>query len=208
VAPPQLDVNLARARLIEVCSRLLLLELDADTRDALRHPGLLGPFNALEPGFDAWLGHEPWESERSDEADADFCELFLMGKHTSPCASAWIGDEPAVIGAAFHEHVDGWCDDLHLTLSDQPLGRVPRDHVAVLSGLLAHALLHGDAGARLADEIITHGLAPWLSRFVAAVLANTDNPLYRATVRLLEMLVLPDEPVSEQQRQIIICERQ
>ncbi|MFT5435332.1 MAG: hypothetical protein ACI9OJ_006049, partial [Myxococcota bacterium] len=116
-----MNLRLARARLIEVCSRLLLVELDDATREAPRHPGLLGPLEALEPGLGSWLGDEPWTADRSDDVDANFCALFLLGKHTSPCASAWIGDEPARVGAAFEERVGDRCDALHLTLTLNPV---------------------------------------------------------------------------------------
>lgn len=155
----------------------------------MRQPALLEPLQKLEPTLESWLGEEPWSAERQDEADADFCALFVLSPETSPCASAWIGDEPARVGAALAERVQRWCDALGISISDEPLGRVPRDHVAVLCGLLAHAWLSGPQGAPLADEILTQGLTPWVHRFADAVQQKTSNPLYRATARLLQILV-------------------
>ena len=180
---------LAKARLLELCSRLLLFELDAPCREALRRAELLEPLQKLEPQLASWLGQEPWDERQQDETDAEFCALFVLSPETSPCASAWIGDEPARVGAAFAERVQRWCDALEISISNEPLGRVPRDHVAVLSGLLAHAWLSGPQGAPLAEEILTQGLAPWVHRFVDSVQAKTANPLYRATVRLLRILI-------------------
>ena len=96
------------------------------------------------------------------------------------------------MGSAFHQRVEVWCDALHLSLSHGPLGRVPRDHVAVLSGLLAHAWLAGSAGDVLAEAIVTEALAPWVPRFIDAVLLKSTNPLYRATVQLLQVLLDED----------------
>jgi TorA maturation chaperone TorD len=182
--------RVARARLLEVCSRLLLSEVDAKCLTALRDPALRTPLAQLEATLPDWLGRDPWSAHRFDEAAADFCELFVLSPGTSPCASAWLGDEPARIGAAFNTHVEHWCGALGLAISNAPLGRVPRDHVAVLLGLYAHATLKADeASSALAAEIYDSALAPWIPRFARAVLKKTRNPLYRAVARLLDQLL-------------------
>lgn len=191
------DMDIARAQLLELCSRLLLVELDPNAREMIRLPEILQPLMKLEPSLEEWLGTEPWDSNRSDDADADFCSLFVLSPTTSPCASAWFGDEPARIGSHFHNRVEAWSTALGIQLSNEPLGRVPSDHVAVLSGLLAHAILLGEAGAPLAEQIADEGLRPWVSRFVEAVLEKTGNPLYRAIVKLLDILVCFEEPTGK-----------
>jgi TorA maturation chaperone TorD len=40
----------------------------------------------------------------------------------------------------------------------------------------------------LAEEILDIAIRPWAHRFVAAVLEQTDNPFYRAVVKLLGQL--------------------
>jgi len=188
------DMGRTRAQILELCSRLLLVELDQSAREMIRLPEVLNPLMKLEPSLGEWLGSEPWDATRCDDVDADFCSLFVLSPTTSPCASAWFGDEPARIASHFHNRVEAWSAALGIQLSHEPLGRVPSDHVAVLSGLLAHAILLGDAGASLAEQIVEEGLRPWLSRFAAAVLEKTQNPLYRAIVQLLEILVSFQEP--------------
>lgn len=186
----------ARATLLELVARMLIQELDQESRDALRHPDIVSVLEKLEPGLEAYLGDGDWTEHQWDLCAADFCQLFLTNKSTAPFASAWMGDEPSVVGAAQTQLVDDWCAHLGISLAGGPWGNVPKDHIAVLVGLMAHALhVPGATGEALAQDILSRGLQPWVGRFKDAVLKSTENPLYRSIVKLLELSLKSEEPV-------------
>jgi len=180
-----LSLSRARAVVLELCARLFLAELDPEARNALLTPEILDSLELLEPGVAAYLSGD-WSEVDWEDAAAEYCSLFLMGGATAPVASAWIGDEPALAGAATGALVTGWSEQLGLKLAQGLWGQLPQDHLTVLVGLLAHALsLPGPLGEALAGDIIGRGLSPWVGSFSEAVLKKTANPLYRALVRLL-----------------------
>ncbi|MDF1663500.1 MAG: molecular chaperone TorD family protein [Planctomycetota bacterium] len=186
----------ARATLLELVAQLLIQEIDNESRDALRHPDIVSVLDKLEPGVKDYLGDGDWTEQQWDECAADFCGLFLSNKNTAPFASAWYGEEASVVGAAQSELVDAWCGLLGISISGGPWGNVPKDHIAVLVGLMAHALhVPGPEGEALAQDILERGLDPWVDKFTKAVLGATDNPLYRSIVRLLSLSLKNEEPV-------------
>lgn len=179
------SLKLAQARLLELCARLLVLELDEEARLALNREGLAQGFEELEPGFIDYIVGE-WGVEHFDQASAEYCRLFLMPKGTAPVASAWMGDEPAQVGAQIHDAIMGWMLALDLDLEQGPWGRLPLDHIAVLSGLYSLALQSEDeVTVGLAAQIKERAVRPWLGAWVEAVLAKSQNPLYRGVVKLL-----------------------
>lgn len=186
----------ARATLLELVARLLIEELDQESRDALRHPDIVSVLDKLEPGVEEYLGSGDWTEQQWDYCAADFCGLFLSNKKTAPFASAWMGEEASVVGAAHSELVDAWCGHLGISVGGGPWGNVPRDHIAVLVGLMAHALhVPGPEGEALAQDILQRGLNPWVHKFTQAVLGATENPLYRSIVRLLVVSLKSEEIV-------------
>jgi TorA maturation chaperone TorD len=191
-----LSLKQARATLLEMVARLLLKELDEDARVALSHPDLARVFEELSPGFMAYVGRGPWTQAQQDMADADFCHLFLLNKGTAPYASAWVGDDPAVAGAAVTELSERWCERLSLKIEAGPWGNIPRDHVAVLIGLIAHAsLTPGPHSEGLIADILQRGLGRWIFQFINAVESATNNPVYRGAVLLLADLLDQAEAV-------------
>lgn len=184
------SLNAARARALELACRLLVRELDQEVVEALRQPDLCAALQAYDPGCGAYLdalhrGGRP----AFDDAAAEYCALFVLGRRTSPYASAWLDGDPAERGAAVAQAVARWMDQLGVEIAPGQWGNIPRDHVAVLSGTTAIALLAPQpAGERLARSIVAETL-PWVPRFARAVSRETTVPLYRAAARLLEHVV-------------------
>jgi TorA maturation chaperone TorD len=195
-ASESLSLAKARATLLELVARLFIEELDEEARDALRHPDIMAVLDSLEPGVRDYLDSGEWTKAQWDLCAADFCHLFLTNKETAPFASAWMGDEPSVYGAELTALIDQWCERLELSINGGPWGNVPKDHVAVLTGLVAHSLHKtGPAAQALAEDILSRGLRPWIHRFIAAVSAATQNPLYKAAVQLLDIALKNSEDV-------------
>ena len=184
----------ARAQLLEIAARLLIREVDESALRALIDPAFLEALDHYEPGARDYLEAVASDTESGLERMAvDFCALFLASSATAPYASAWISasgrqGEDSVSSVATTEQIlrsiDGWMSEVGMEIAPGEWGNVPRDHVAVLAGLVAHALQMGEAGQILATEINQQALF-WIADFERAVCSSTPNPLYRATVRML-----------------------
>jgi TorA maturation chaperone TorD len=180
----------AAAGLLELSARLLVVELDSAALQALLHEDVLSIFEELQPGAASYLKSAQDSPDIREEIDAEFCRLFLMSKATSPMASVWLPGEQLANGARIAALVDGWQEQLDVELNDGPWGNLPRDHFAMLLGLYALALL-ADEHADVAKEIRELLLAPALPRFAEALCQHSSNPVYRAGVKLAEMLIAP-----------------
>jgi TorA maturation chaperone TorD len=190
----QEDINEARAQLLEITARLLIREVDTLALEALLEPQFLDALDAYEPRIRVYLENVAGDPEAGLERMAvDFCALFLMNSATAPYASAWsaksvqpdgFSESRAATPEQMLRSIDGWMREVGMEIAPGEWGNVPRDHVAVLAGLVAHALHAGPAGARLAKEIKRHALF-WVDDFKVAVCSRTQNPLYRASVRML-----------------------
>jgi TorA maturation chaperone TorD len=192
--PYQEGMNKARAQLLEITARLLIREVDALALKALLEPQFLDALEAYEPGTRRYLESVAGAPEAGLEGMAvDFCALFLTNSATAPYASAWsttsaqagsVGEPRAATTEQMLKSIEGWMREVGMEIAPGEWGNVPRDHVAVLAGLVAHALHAGPTGAMLAKEINQHALF-WVDDFKVAVCSRTENPLYRASVRML-----------------------
>ncbi len=181
------SLNQVRAVALEVAARLVVRELDHAVVESLRAPALRDALSAYDSDCAAYLDAlDAGGADALEQAATEFCSLFVLGKNTSPHASAWLGSDPAETGAAITRSVAGWMDQLGVEVAPGDWGNIPRDHLAVLCGLVAIAL-HAPhpAGERLARTIAVEALG-WVPAFAEAVEHATTNPLYRAAARLAE----------------------
>lgn len=202
-------LNEARAQLLEIAARLLIQEVDADALEGLRDPAFVEALEQYQPGVRADLNEVAKDLDVGLERLAvDYCALFLAHPATSPYASAWVAKasqpgnvlarddagnsgsrsdakiaEPMTSDQILHS-VDQWMGQLGMEIAPGAWGNVPRDHVAVLAGLVANALHRGPEGVQLANAIRDRALY-WVGDFEKAVCARTRNPLYQAAVRML-----------------------
>jgi TorA maturation chaperone TorD len=184
----------ARAHLLEITARLLIREVDEAALKALLAPKFAEAMESYEPGTRAYLEGIARDAESGLEGMAvDFCALFLANSATAPYASAWnaVRLSPSPTNRSQNatteqilQSVDGWMREVGMEIAPGEWGNIPRDHAAVLVGLIAHALWMGPRGLELAAEIKQQALF-WVDDFKDAVCARTRNPLYRATVRML-----------------------
>lgn len=181
------DLARARARVLELACRLLVRELDDETVEALADRSLADALDAYQPGCSGYLARLAADSGPGlQDAATDFCALFVVSKPTCPYASAWLPGTSAETGAAITRSVDDWMTQLAIELAPGAWGNIPRDHVAVLAGLVALALHQpGPDGVALARTIAASTLG-WVPAFADAVCAATGNPLYRAAARMVE----------------------
>src|SRR5690606_19672325 len=127
------------------------------------------------------------------DAAAEYCRLFVLPKGVTQQASHWIPGETEDIGHKLVAGVSQVLDGFDLQIQAQAMGNVPRDNVALLL-LLAARLYEEDAtsATRHGDEFVTTFVVPWAAHFSAALAKRTDNPVYRATARLLAE-ILPEQ---------------
>lgn len=202
-------LNAARAQLLEVAARLLIQEVDADALEGLRNPAFVEALEQYQPGVRADLDDVAKDVDAGLERLAvDYCALFLASPATSPYASAWVSKasqpgnvlasngvgsvgspsdaNPAALMTSDQilHSVDQWMAQLGMEIAPGAWGNVPRDHVAVLAGLVANALHRGPEGVELANAIRDRAMY-WVGDFEKAVCARTRNPLYQAAVRML-----------------------
>ena len=180
-------LNAARARALELSARLLVREIDAQALTALLDPALLDALDAYDSECAGYVSSLAGEGHAGLERLAtEFCALFVVSRETCPYASAWLPGAPADVGAALTRKVDHWMEQLGVEVAPGEWGNIPRDHIAVLTGLVALALLSEmPAGEALARTIAAETLS-WVPKFADAVAAASTSPLYRAAARLLE----------------------
>ena len=153
----------ARAQLLEITARLLIREVDESALKALLAPKFAEAMEGYEPGTRAYLEGVARDTESGLEKMAvDFCALFLANSATAPYASAWNAAKLSPIATNRSQNatteqilqaVGGWMREVGMEIAPGEWGNVPRDHVAVLVGLIAHALWMGPRGLELAAEI-------------------------------------------------------
>jgi len=112
--------------------------------------------------------------------------VFLLPGGVSPQASAWLPRERDTLGAGVARAAGAILAELGRTPDPLPgVGRLPRDHGALLLELAALALERDPSrGARFAEE----SLAPWLGACGRALAEDSRSPLYRALGALLAAL--------------------
>ena len=180
------SLNEARAVALELAARLLVRELDTDAVQSLRTPTLRDALSAYDSQCAAYIDELEASTAALEAAATDFCTLFLIERRTSPHASAWMGGDSTQIGAEISQAVTVWMEQLGVEVAPGDWGNIPRDHLAVLCGLVSLALLaQQPAGEILARHIVASWLG-WVPTFAAAVENATSNPLYRAAARLTE----------------------
>lgn len=180
--PDSQSVNEARAVALELAARLVVRELDPAAVESLKVPALRDALCAYDDQCGDYI--DALDSSSGLEAAAtDFCGLFLMSKRTSPHASAHLGSNPAETGAAISQAVAGWMSALGVEVAPGVWGNIARDHLAVLCGLVSLSLLSDNES--LAKTIARETLS-WVPAFADAVERDSQNPLYRAAVRLAE----------------------
>lgn len=169
------------ALIYRLCGRLLLREVDAATLELLRQPAVRETLERAAPGAGAAL--DDWDDEAQRE---EFTRLFLLPGGVSAQASAWLPRERDALGAGLARAAEALLAELGRAPDPIPgVGRLPRDHGALLLELAALALERDPArGASFAGE----ALAPWLGACGRALARQSRSPLYRALGALLAAL--------------------
>ncbi len=178
-----------KADLATLVARLVLREIDPPALDSLCRPEILEILEKLEPGCARYLGGHDWSSEDFDEAAADYCEIFVLSKKTSPFASAWLGGAPETHGPDVARRVHAIAAGLGLesgAASSWTVANLPPDHLGVLLSLAAEAWRLEPA---VAEDFSSELLRPWIPAWAEACRASAQSPLYRAVSRLAAHLV-------------------
>ncbi len=181
------SLNEARAIALELAARLVVRELDDEAIGSLQSPPMRDALSAYDSQCAAYIDELGNGSDAALESAAtEFCSLFLIGKRTSPHASAWIGSNPAETGATVSRAVTEWMEQLGVEVAPGSWGNIPQDHLAVLCGLVSLALLAPQPAGEMLARRIADATLSWVPAFANAVANATENPLYRAAARLAE----------------------
>ncbi|HBP21239.1 MAG TPA: hypothetical protein DEA08_26060 [Planctomycetes bacterium] len=169
------------ALVYRLCGRLLLREVDAPALELLRQPPVRATLERAAPGAAAAL--DAWDDEAQRE---EFTRLFLLPEGVSPRASAWLPRERDTLGAGVARVSEALLAELGRSPDQLPgVGRLPRDHGALLLELAALAL---ERDPRRGASFVKESLAPWLGVCGRELERTSRSPLYRALGVLLATL--------------------
>jgi TorA maturation chaperone TorD len=189
-----LELN-QRAPIYAWLARLLVREIQAPDWDALRAEPIRGILARLEPALDAELDNE-LTSLAQENLHAEFARLFLLPGGVSPFATQWISD---------HSMRDRTRDEItglikrslsalgRMEIHQEPWGRLPSDHIAVIFDVVAQADASSDPRDRkVAAHLDRELLGAWLGSFGRTLSEQAHHPLFRALGEVLVGLHPPD----------------
>lgn len=178
------DTTDAWGSLATLVVHLVLRELEPASLAALCQEDVLTVLDKLEPGCGDYLAGRTWEPADFDEAAADYCDVFILGKKTAPYASAWLSGDPLVNGPRLAVRVSEVATSLGL--DPAVLAELPPDHLGVLLSLVIEAW---QRRPELADDLVDELLASWVPALGEALQSHSRSPLYRALGSLMRQLV-------------------
>ena len=162
-------------------------EVDESLLEELAREEISTVLETLDPAVTAEIA-EALRDEASREAlDVEYCRLFVLSGGVSPYALGWVGGEAGAARAELQTRIGGLLDDLGLRPAETGLGNLPLDHVGVVLALAAVALERDPDGDVSVEAFGL--LKPWGARFAAALDAESNAALYRATARLLSAVL-------------------
>ena len=174
-----------RAPIYSWLSRLLVREIQPSDWEALRSQPIRSILVRLEPNLATELGRDLCKANR-EELDEEFARLFLLPGGVSPFATHWIASTSKEQQEKTRDEISVLVERSLAAIGrspihDEPWGRIPKDHIAVLFDLIAEAEASSDVRDReVAAHLDRELLGEWIASFGNALEEQARNPLYRA----------------------------
>lgn len=175
-----------KAAIYALLGRIFISELDRQSLEDLKQPAISSVFEKLQAGFQVYLENTRWDDRQIEQLSSDYCHLFILPQKSglSLRASHWMAGEESNEMAQLESIISGL--DFGDAARHAGFSHTPNDHLGVLLYFISSIYASEDAEIqKFGENIVQLALLPWIFRFNDKLLTATENPIYRASGKLL-----------------------